>query len=340
MTKKNDWEIKNVDREKGIVTALCQGEEYSFTIIKDSLTCTSAKKLDEKNFQKYHSQLWAILSPLDIRSISGKSKEEKERIELLKSSNIHILPSGKLRILYHEGSRLIPHNYNDITRAIRAQQHISENYFNGNSENSEIIRIFSNISEVEKIREALFNWRKQTPNEIKSASDTLVRLGLNLKRCRDALKTEAREKLENSINFTDSIGRENPGASLAKTEAATRRLEKRIKKAQANDARARQRRQLLEIELRQMQLNIIEAVFKLKIILNSRDEFFQNERAVDQKLGQVLYVLQSVWLNPYFENIKEARKDIVEAKLKISKKEFNLARKFIAGAAEKLSAIR
>jgi len=340
MTKDGSWRIDKVDRREGIVTAICDGEEYSFTLKGGKLFCLSEKRLVEEIFNARRQQLFAILkNDVNFKTVHGHSLEENERINSLKKFRCYITPDGKIKIVYKSSDKKRPTTHSSIDNAIRAQNHILENHFGG-GETSEIIRIFANMEELKQVREVLFDWCSKEKGEIKRAAQILSRISQNLQRCRDDLKIEAFDQLESAAEFTDSLGRENPGMSLARTLKADEKLEQRIRKTQGIDRFVAQRKAALEIEKRQTQLNIIEAIFKLKIILNSGDNFFKNKKAIDQKLGQVLYLLQSVWANPYFEAIKEAKKDIIEAKAKASKAEFNLARKFIAGAIEKLSCIQ
>lgn len=339
-----------------ILIAQHNGEEYQFVYRDNKIFCLSAKLLDEETFKKHERQLHAVFrkyqemqnsasknndtDKLKPQPIWSEYEDERTRLKNLKIFGCHVLKNGELLINYKHDGKIKSAAYEDINSAIRAQGHISKGYLDASNENSEIARLFSKIGSIDEIRQVLFDWKKKTPSEIKNANDILNRLTINLQRCRDELKKEALKQLESSVDFTDSIGRPNPGSSLARTFVAENRLEKRISKSNAIDNHARRRKNVLELELKQMQLNIFEANFILKTVLNSSNKFFEDREGADKKLGQALNRLQSVWLNPYLEKIHEIQKDILEAKFKISKNEIARARTFIAGAISKLSCIQ
>lgn len=253
------------------------------------------------------------------------------------------MAEGKILIVYNHNGKEVENTYKDIDGAIRTQDHIMEKYFSNDTEPKkapEIIRLFSNIEAIGKVRATLFDWKNASKTAISDSDDILSQTAKNLKRCRDELKKSAHEQLEKSAGFIDSTGKKNPGAVLARTCAAEDKIEKRTKKIKAIDRHIAKRKTVLQLEKKQMQLNIIEASFKLKMILHSSEAFFQNKEVVNLRLGQVLYLLQSIWLNPYLDPVKEAKKDIMEAKSIISKDNIDEAKKFISRAINRLLAIQ
>lgn len=339
MAEEKDWKIEKVDQKRNTVTVKSEGEIYIFTLKNKKIVCLSDIRLDEKIFSVKRTQLYAILARIPSNRLKGRNQEESKRLESLEEFGCYILGNGKLVINYNRDGKIIPSTYEDIASAIRAQEHINNKYLR-NTGVAEFFRLFSKLEKLEKVRKVLFDWKNSTPEEISRAEDELNGVADKLKNCRDLLKKEAAQQLEKLIDFTDSSGKKNPGASLACTQAGKSRIEERTVKIKGIDQFVFKRSLALNLEQRQMEFNIIEAIFKLKAVLNSGNKFFENKKGADTKLGLVMYALQSVWLNPYFEKIAEIRKDILEAKLKISKNEIARAKTFIAGAISKLSCIQ
>jgi len=337
--------IRNVKKQAVRIVFNDGHDDYIFIFVDGHIVCSSAKKLDEMTFKKYRKQFRAIFLENRIikEAIRGKNTAENTRLNLLKDFHCYVLAKGKVLIVYNHDGKTVENTYKDIDSSIRAQDHIMEKYFSNDTELKkapEIIRLFSNIKAIDKVRITLFDWKNASETAITASDDVLSKTAKNLERCRNELKKSAHAQLEKSAGFIDSTGKKNPGAVLARTCVAENKIQKRTEKIKAIDQYTAKRKTVLQLEKKQMQLNIIEASFKLKMILHSSDAFFQNKEVVNSRLGQVLYLLQSIWLNPYLDPVKEARKDILEAKNKISKNKIGEAKKFISRAINLLLTIQ
>ena len=337
--------MRNKQKQAEEIVFVYEGEDYTFIFNnKGKIICTSGKLLDEVVFKEYQNKLRAIFmkNRETQKQIHGNNKEENSRLDLLKEFRCYVLENGKLLILRSEKGKNISMIYKDLDAAIRAQREMVNRYIGENEsvEGSEMFRMFSGISIIHEVKNILFDWNSASDEDIKRAQDFMKKTIENLSRCRNDYKVNCLEQIKSSVTIKDSTGKLNPGAVQARTVSAIDNLEKRKKRIPELAKFVAFRKEVLMLEKKQMQLNIIDAAFSLKFILNSNLEFFRNKEVFYTKINQVLYLLQSVWLNPYIDIIVEVKKNLQEAKLKVDKGEIELAKKFLSGAQNTLLAIQ
>lgn len=276
--------------------------------------------------------------PKDLILSYHRSKEEKTRLEILAQHRVFIFRNGTLCILRGENT---PQTYVDIDAAIRAQRSIVGNYFGDDEKEvlGEIDKLFYILGATEETHALLLEWNQINDNVTQDIVTTLTEACEDLKRVRDESKKLTREQLIKIVKMEDSLGRSNPGALAARSVAAENRIIERIKSIPPITLFCISRRHTLMLEKKQIEANIMLAAFRVKMILNSSDEFFKHQNVACQKINQVLYLLQSAWVNPYFVQIAEVEKHLDKTKERIGKKNIESAKRHLEAAKNVLKAI-
>ncbi|MCD4762115.1 hypothetical protein K8R32_04125 [bacterium] len=238
----------------------------------------------------------------------------RDRLDFLKRFRVYIKPDGSLVIMRTEDDADIELPYQDIDAAIRAQSHIINGYMDDTNKLSEIYRLQTVENTLVDSNLLFLNWLKAGVKEKEDIEKRINEALLDLDFCRNELKIATADQLLEIYAMEDILGRENPGALAARTIAGKTQIKKRQSRVRNIVAFTAARKQTLIFEKTQMELNIISARFKLNFILSSVDAFFRNKSAFNKRVNQVLYLLQSVWINPHFLSARKAMILIENAK--------------------------
>lgn len=238
----------------------------------------------------------------------------RERLDFLKRFRVYVRPSGSLIIMRTEDDIDIELPYSDIDAAIRAQGHIINGYIGATGKLSEIYRLQTVENTLADSNLLFLNWLKAKAKEKEDIEKRINKALLDLDFCRNELKIATADQLLEINAMEDILGRKNPGALAARAIAGKTSVKKRQSTIRKIVAFTAARKQTLIFEKKQMELNIISARFKLNTILSSVNTFFENKSAFNKRVNQVLYLLQSVWIDPYFLSVRKATVFIEKAK--------------------------
>ena len=238
----------------------------------------------------------------DILMIARPQGDEEERINVLMDYKTRILKSGGLRIsrhLYNEDGLIIRVNqdFSDIAKAIRSQKHILENYFQTSGKNHP-----GELKDLEEIQADLemahgyFLIADHDQKKARQIASRLSRAADKLSASRHRLKKEAADYFYELAALEDSLARRNPSALAAKTVAAKNRLEKRAEAIKCIAPYIRARRAVLLLEEHQLAHNLCQAAWEIKLINQGKPD---KTEEYQKKLNHVLYLLQSVWIEPF-----------------------------------------
>jgi len=340
--------IKDVRRNgNGVVTrVIVSHEENDFTFIynNDKIICQSKPRMPEAVFNTYRKQLHAIFQKKKIvptESIHRRNydKDEKSRLISLINYRTYILSSGKISIIRTASGKDVVDTYDDIDSVIRAQNHIIKNYFGDNTEVSELDTLCNIFGITDNVQQLFLNWNYIEERDIEVSKTELENVIQQMKKYRNNFKVLSREQLQKILEMRDSLNRPNPGAFATRAVKTKKNLGKRKEEISGISQFVASRRHVLTLEKKQMQLNMILAGYKLKAILASSDKLFKNKETVNTLINQSLHLFQSIWANPYFEQIEEPKRQLDKAKIRIDSGNIKSCKNHISAAKDLLKAI-
>lgn len=253
--------------------------------------------------------------------------EERQWYENMRDAGIRVLDGGFLEISRWDNTgknfakpKLMRQKIDGINSAIRMQDHILYGYRSeGESHSSEYSKIESIEEVIEWANELLNRWDTAKQEDKKDLQRQLADVVLQLERCRNEFKVEAKEQAAAVMELKDSRGRENPSALAARTVAALNNLSKRINEMHEIMPQMALRKEVLLLEKRRVEGVLRKADARLSGVLHHA-VFSKNAKKspesrikdyevteLDSKIGQALHLLGTVYVAPYFQQAEQAK---------------------------------
>lgn len=262
---------------------------------------------------------------------SNMSRDLKTWFSNLEDGGIRFIDDGTIQISRWErddearrGKKKIWQNVPDINSALRMQDHIIENYrIDSPEEDSEISELESIEQVIERANDLLTQWKSVSEEERSGIQDELVKVVLQLEKCRNEFKVKVHDQTEKVTELRDSKGRENPGALAARTSSALHNLSKRFSEMRIISPLISMRKEMLVFEDRRLVQAMKSATRNIQSVANhlffkSSDEKRDSKlradevKTMDLRIGKSLHSLESVFTSPYAEHANEAHEFLIE----------------------------
>ncbi len=263
-------------------------------------------------------------TPIPYRAIP---EEQQDWQHNMNAAGVRALQEGFLEIKrwdntgkYTEKPKRLKQTVEDLPSAIRMQDHILNNY-RGEAEvhKSESSKLES-IQEVIQYANHLLNeWNVADTETKQELQIQLADVVLQLEKCRNEFKIDARDQAKAVVSLKDSRGRENPSALAARTVGALNSLTERINQMRLIAPQIALRKEVLILEQRRLEKALRRAdsllsgvlhhsVFSEKTNSLPAQRIRDNEVAIlETKLGQALHELETVYAAPYHHIAEQAR---------------------------------
>jgi len=264
------------------------------------------------------------------------SDQEKHWLDSFNQAGIKILTQGWLEIKRWYKRKVIWQKVYGLNSAIRMQQdHILDQYQLGRD--SELSQLESIESVLYRANQLLTAWINATDKEKQSLQKKLAQAVLQLENCRNEFKVQARDQIEKTISFRDSLNRLNPAAMASRTITALGKLAKRFDELRAIMPIIALRKQLLIFEKRR--LDQVTSQTARAILRISRYPAFVGKplaeyerRIIRAEINRAIGFLGSAWFSPYWEQAGQARYYLTEAKKLVNYRRLLPAKSMLATA--------
>ena len=263
-------------------------------------------------------------APIPYRAIP---EEQQDWQRNLNAAGVRALQDGFLAVTrwdntgqYREKPKRLTQTVEDLPAAIRMQDHILNNYRGETKESKSESTTLESIQEVIAHTNHLLNeWKVADADTKKELQTQLAEVVLQLEKCRNEFKVEARSQAEAVLPLKDSRGRENPSALAARTVGALNSLTERINQMRLIAPQIALRKEVLILEQRRQEKALRQAhsalsgVIRHRVFINKpnstpEDRINGHEVTIlDNKLGQALHELESVYAAPYQQIATQAR---------------------------------
>lgn len=262
-----------------------------------------------------------------IDTLKKISEENKLWYENMRNAGIRILDGGFLEISRWDNTgknfgkpKIMKQKVDGINSAIRMQDHILGLYRSEDeNKKNEYSKVESMQEVIEYANDLLNRWGMVKPEDKKEMQQKLADVVLQLEKCKNEFKLEVKDQAEEVIKLKDKLDRENPSALAARTVASLNNLAKRMNELQLISPLIALRKEVLILEKRRSEGIIRKAEGLLSGVvhhslfsLNSKTapEARINDYEIDvldRKLGQVLNILESIYVAPYFQKAEQVK---------------------------------
>ncbi len=308
-----------------------------------------AQKIHQKVglYQQKTTKSWTEASQEIIRSMNNPpigwrygTIQERHWLDSFNKAGIKILTQGWLEIKRWHNGEIIWQKIYGLNSAIRMQDHILDQYQLGRD--SELSQLESIESVLYRANQLLTAWIRATDKEKQNLQKKLAQVVLQLENCRNEFKIQARDQIEKTISFRDSLNRLNPAAMASRTIIALGKLAKRFDELRAIMPIIALRKQLLIFEKRR--LGQVTSQTARAILRISRHPAFVGEPMVEYErkiiraeINRCIDLLASAWLSPYWEQAGQARYYLTEAKKLVTYRRFLPAKPMFTTACQILT---
>jgi len=289
-------------------------------------------RADEKNGYKMHAAIKDYTSRHKNASWAEAMKEilrQEEQSEIAAglhkwrahflSVGVKFLENGWVALsFWAEGTKNKVRRWKgltDIFSAIRSQEHTAYFYTSTDGEQKKIFTIEEVLEETNAL---LTTWIKASQSERINVGKKLFSTLKLLDGCRNEYKKQVLSQLETIIGFRDSLGRINPGAMATKTIATLGLLYKRSEAAEIIPAKAILRKKMLEWEKERLDILFIFCAGQINLFSKHQAFFGKGlaeiqATALDNKIKQVIELLDTAFSSPYWERSNAAKERLVIA---------------------------
>lgn len=336
--RENDYVVRDEDGRTIYVIAEYQGKLVPFIsncskVVRADLWWKGRAEIPILDLRKIIVEAGEILNE-KVRNTSEKARQiyasrygyqDGLRLSLLENYDISILTDGKILIKRHifkqNEAYTKPSIYNDIHSAIRSQEHIIENYLDGELE------IVSQIAEkVRMVHVSLCEWSGQKNWQYEKIEKEIKNAASMLFRARNYFKQEAYYQLREIHDMHDSKNRFNPSSMAARSAKAENSLEKRKMEILRFSGYAIGVKDVLQAERLEIEKNVALTRLRLKALVYSSEKVWQGKTCVFRKIKEADKLLKSAWVNPYFINARKTKKVLDKIQKSLLKDDFKLAR--------------
>jgi len=254
-------------------------------------------------------------------------EEHRDWFQNMRDAGVRVLEDGFLEISRWDNTgahaakpRLITQKVDGLYSAIRMQNHILEGYRSEDTQAEDEYTKLESIQEViESANDLLNQWKTVDLQGRKDLQLELAEIVLQLERCRNEFKIDAREQTKEVMKLKDSRGRDNPGALAARTVAALNDLTRRMNQMQLITPLIALRKEILVLEERRAAGMLRKASARLQGVLHhsvfaeKRNTAPENRikdyeiEALDRKLGQAINALDSIYIAPHHQQAEQVK---------------------------------
>lgn len=238
---------------------------------------------------------------------------ERDRINALSALKIYISKDAYLFVLRRDRNKIKDtiHRFDNIQKAIRAEQKIQKWYFGNKDKIGETFLIQDIELLLESILAKLSMWGEidiaNLYQDLKQIEDIIKKLeGANLE-----LKQEIAKRMMPLNTVTDSQKKQNPGAKMAIAVGAKVKTTKRVNQITVSKELSERRLLTLQREETAMQTNLLKATLKFGTFGSQISTQVDAQRQ-QKEFGQIMFLLQSVWLNPYKREAEKLRELLIQ----------------------------
>lgn len=309
-----------------------EGHSISFFVnAKNSNICKEkgGPNLPAKVYGKILNQLICILKSEEKKQ---KSKTLALLLISLAKAGVKIFGRGKMKISRWDKKKngdleLVRQVVNDLSTAIRMQQHILDGYRADEPKaESEISRLTSIELVINRANSLLTSWLASSRADREDLQKKMAEVVLLLQHCRNEFKVATRRQTAEIMTLKDSSGRPNPGALAARTIAAINLLVERMNELHIIMPFIAMRLELIIFVQRWMDISQAKILAKViglsrqRTVLGKGREY--ENKYLRQEINQILTLLNDLAINPYYKTAFVARKKLIALKKMVGAKDF------------------
>lgn len=255
----------------------------------------------------------------DLNADDFTDPSERKRLETMERYRITVRDDGsfiKVSVVDNgetkEEKRSVPKPFLDIDSLIRSQIHIVDSILD--KDKGEIATMTNTTAEISAIHKELLEWPDLDSWQKLATKKAMRETGGSLKRVTNRKKKAVRDRLKTMETVRDSLDRPNPSATAAVGALALEESKSRIKDSSGIARYNAKVKTVLEKEKKQIEKNLSSAQTAIQKLLKSYHRIWEGEEAIIKQIDRTIFLLRSVWANPYLQSARYATAMLKEAK--------------------------